>query len=189
VKSAALAESEVFAPFLVDDLRLALTLHYSGDMRIKPILITLGILGSSSLALADPQWGRDRDRDRDRYGERRDGRWNDYRRDNYGYGRFNTSWVALSPSQRLDRGGEVFDVRTRERFAQLRLQNQTGRTLVRSIEIVFGNGRSQHIAVNRVLRGNDDMVNVDLPGDQRRIDTIIVHGRSGRNASYQLYAM
>jgi hypothetical protein len=82
----------------------------------------------------------------------------------------------------------VFDVRTRHRFQQLRLQNQSGRTFVRSIEVVFRNGQRQRIHVGRMLEGNHAMVTVDLPGDSRRIDRIIVEGRSRRSGSYQLYA-
>ena len=143
-------------------------------MRIKPILVTLGILGSSSLALADRgyDWNRDRRARSDvTYHQR-------------------TTWLALTTPQRLDRGGDVFDLRrSHERFAQLRLQNQTGRTVVRSIEIIFGNGQRQLVHVNRVLAGNHAMVNVDIEGNARRIARIIVDGRSGRGGSYQLYAM
>ena len=71
----------------------------------------------------------------------------------------------------------------------MRLQNQSGRTFVRSIEIVFMNGQRQRIDVGRMLEGNHSMVTVDLPGGSRRIDRIIVEGRSRRSGSYQLYAM
>jgi hypothetical protein len=145
-------------------------------MRITSVLFALGILGSSSLALADTpnRWQRR---------DAQDHRFHDYSRDRP------STWQPLTPQQRLERGGDVFDVRFRHRFQQVRLQNQTGRTFVRSIEVVFANGRRQRIDVGRMLEGNHDMVTVDLPGDTRRIDRIIVEGRSRRSGSYQLYAM
>jgi hypothetical protein len=134
---------------------VALALHIGVAMQIKSLLVTLGLLGSSTLALASHR----------------------------------TTWQPLSSQQRLDRGGDRFDLRTRERFSQLRLQNQTGRTLVRQIDIVFADGSRQCVEVNRVLDGNHAMINVDLDGDARRIDKIFIDGRSSRFGSYQLYAM
>ena len=165
-------------------------------MRLKSMLVTLGILGSSSLALADHANDRSWLRD-DRYRPARivheQPRLRDdvrYRfRDDLAY-RQRTTWLALSAPERLERGGDIFDLRyQRERFAQLRLQNQTGRTLVRHIEIVFANGERQHVHVDRVLDGNYAMVNIQLDRGARRIAQVIVDGRSQRGSSYQLYAM
>src|SRR5688572_1251118 len=80
-------------------------------MRIKSLLVTLGILGSSSLALAD----------HDRFSNR----WDRRHRDNYGYQQ-RTTWQPLSSQLQLRRG-EMVDVQCNDRFGQLRLQNQTGR--------------------------------------------------------------
>lgn len=166
-------------------------------MRIKSVLVTLGILGSSSLALADHGYDYTRDQ---RYRQARvvqqtprfrdDVRFRDRGfRDDLAY-RQRTTWLALTQAQRLERGRDVFDFGySGERFAQLRLQNQTGRTVVRTIEIVFANGERQLVHVNQILEGNHAMVNIDIDGNTRRIARIIVDGRSGRAASYQLYAM
>ena len=156
-------------------LRVAFAVQLILTMRITSLLLTFGILGSASLALADEprRWAQ-----RDAYGNR----FHDSSRDRP------SSWESLTAEQRLERGGDVFDVRTRHRFQQLRLQNQSGRTFVRSIEVVFMNGQRQRIDVGRMLEGNHAMVTVDLPGDSRRIDRIIVEGRSRRSGSYQLYA-
>jgi hypothetical protein len=139
-------------------------------MRITSILLSLGIVTSASIAAADDH-----------------GRWQG-RRGHDRAGDPSSTWVPLSPQQQLDRG-DVFDVRTRHRFRQVRLQNQTGRTYVRSIEVVFANGQHQRIDVNRTLEGNHAMIDIDLPGDTRRIERIVVEGRSRRSGSYQLYAM
>jgi hypothetical protein len=144
-------------------------------MRTTSLLVFLGILGSASLAAADePRRWHQRDADQARFYDNSRERA--------------SSWEALTPEQQLERGGDVFDLRTRHRFQQLRLQNKSGRTFVRSIEVVFLNGQRQRIDVGRMLEGNHAMVTIDLPGDSRRIHRIIVEGRSRRSGSYQLYA-
>jgi hypothetical protein len=142
-------------------------------MRIKPILITLGLLGTSSVALADhqPQRGY----------THREITYRDLRPRP-------TSWIPLTARFDLDRR-LVADLSTRHRFEQLRLQNQTGRTSVKSVIVVFQNGERQRVPVNRVLRGNHSMVDIDLNGQGRRIDRVIVVGDSGRRGSLQLFAM
>ena len=146
-------------------------------MRIKSLLLSIGILGSSTAALADARYSRF---ERTRY------RPAAMQVDTP---RVNTTWQPLTSVERLDRGGDVFDLQGRARFAQLRLQNQTGRTVVRQIDIVFADGSRQCVQVNRALVGNHDMINIDLDGDARRIDKIFVDGRSARTGGYQLYAM
>jgi hypothetical protein len=152
-------------------------------MQIRSVLLTLGILGTSSLALADHQpLGPDpayRDSSSYRTSSDRD------------FGRHAprpTTWVPLTTQIDLDRR-VVADISSRQRFDQLRLQNQYGRSTVRAIIVQFENGERQRVAVNRVLAGNHAMVNIDLDGRGRRIDKIIVVGHSSRNAALQLYAM
>lgn len=101
-----------------------------------------------------------------------------------------TTWLALTPQVHMHRGGQVFEVDRRERFAQLRLQNQHGRTAVERIIVEFANGEQQIVdGRRRPLDGNHAMIDIDLDGDGRRIDRVIVVGRSAPGASYQLYAM
>ena len=160
-------------------------------MRIKSLLVTLGILGSSSLALADHNFNNYQSR------RRVETTWRNrqpavyqqqYRYQEPAYRTYST-WQPLTSVERLDRGGDMFDLRTRGRFSQLRLQNQTGRTHVRQIDIVFTDGSRQCVQLNRVLDGNHAMINIQLDGGTRRIDQILVDGRSSRDGSYQLYAM
>jgi len=164
-------------------------------MRIKSLLVTLGLVGSSSLALADHDFNNTQSR------RRVETTWRyrqpavyqqqyrpQYRHQEPAYQTYST-WQPLTAVERLDRGGDMFDLRTRGRFAQLRLQNQTGRTHVRQIDIVFADGSRQCVQLNRVLEGNHAMINIQLDGGTRRIDQILVDGRSSRDGSYQLYAM
>jgi hypothetical protein len=172
-----LAESENFDAFVVDDLRWHPRCTSGFAMRIKSLLVTLGILGSSSLALADHRGF--------------DGRWDRRYREARFEQRYQprTTWLALTSIETLEGRGDAFHIDARERFTQLRLQNQTGRSFVRAILVELGNGERQRIEVNRVLSGNHDMVNIQLPGGARRIERIVVLGDSRRNGTYQLYAM
>lgn len=173
--------SEAFAP--CDLARFAWPARCNALVSMKTlgsILLGLGILGSSASAFAGPH---DRIQRFDRV-ERHD------RADRFDRGRDvyrpSTSWQALTSVERLGRRNDVFDVRGR--FAQLRLQNQTGRTYVRSIEVQFTDGSRQRMRVNRTLDGNHAMVNLQLDGS-RRLDRIFVDGYSERGGSIQLYAM
>jgi hypothetical protein len=123
----------------------------------------------------DDRW-RDADRDDDRdawfddgWRRDRDGRFGDDRfRDDRPYVR-RAKWLALTPQLELERGRQIAELHTHERFGQVRLQNQTGRMYVARITIVFANGERQAVEVDRVLDGNHAMVNIDLDGG-RQID-------------------
>lgn len=165
-------------------------------MRIKSLLVTLGLLGSSSLALADHNFNsvQSRRRVETTWRNRQPAVYQQqYRYQEPAYQTY-TTWQPLTSLERLERGGDRFDLSPdgnipRGRFAQLRLQNQTGRTHVRQIDIVFADGSRQCVQLNRVLEGNHAMINIQLDGGTRRIDQILVDGRSSRDGSYQLYAM
>jgi hypothetical protein len=153
-------------------------------------LLGLGILGTSSLALADRYEPRDYQRgdriairERDQRFDRTDryGRF-DRTRDVY---RPQATWQALTSIEQLGRYNDSFDVRGR--FAQLRLQNQAGRSYVRSIVVQFVDGSRQTLRVNQTLDGNHAMVNLSLDSS-RRIDRIFVDGHT-QSGGIQLYAM
>lgn len=138
----------------------------------------------------DDRWRDDRDAWFDDDGSRRDrdGRFDDDRfRHDRPYVR-RAKWLALTPQLELERGRQIAELHTHERFGQVRLQNQTGRMYVDRITIVFANGERQVEHVDRVLDGHRAMVNIDLDGG-RRIDRIIVRGEPIRSGHYQLYAM
>jgi hypothetical protein len=158
--------------------------------KLTSFVLGLGILGTSSLALADRAHPpRDVQRgDRIAIRERAVVRGDRYGRVEREVYVPSTSWTALSSTQSLDRYVDRFDVNTRGLFGQVRLQNQTGRTYVRGIEIQFIDGSCQRVAVNQLLDGNHAMVNITLDG-RRRIDRIVVDGRSEMGGGVQLYAM
>jgi hypothetical protein len=180
---------------------VALALQFGFAMKkLSSLLLGIGILGTSSLALADRGYQpRDLQRGnriaiRERVGFDRNDRYdrNDRFDRNDRDGRFDrdvyrpsTTWQALTSIEQLGRYNDSFDARGR--FAQLRLQNQTGRTYVRSIEVQFVDGSRQQMRVNQTLDGNHAMVNLTLDSS-RRIDRILVDGYT-QSGGIQLYAM
>lgn len=183
---------------------MALALQSGVAMKkISSLLLGLGILGTSSLALADRaprsiergdriairdrasnvDRNRDRFQNQDRFQTRFQERSQDrYREDVY---RPFTTWQALTSVQQLGRYNDEFDVRGR--FGQVRLQNNSGRSYVRSIEVQFTDGSSQIMRVNQLLDGNHAMVNLTLDSS-RRLDRILVDGYT-QSGGIQLYAM
>jgi hypothetical protein len=178
---------------------VAFALHEARLMKITSLLLGLGILGSSSVALAqspyqprgdytdrfydelDDPYFDDGRLDRRRYDDRR------YDRDRFDQRR-NTTWVALTHQMQQRSSREVIQVPTRMPFWQMRLQHQTGRSYIDAIVIEFSNGQRQVVRIGRVIQGRE-RVNIDLHGDLRRVDRVIIHGRPGPRGLYQLYAM
>jgi hypothetical protein len=154
-------------------------------------ILGLGILGTSSLAFADRSQPRDVQRgdriairERDHRFDRTD-RYDRFDRTRDVY-RPSTTWQALTSIEQLGRYNDSFDARGR--FAQLRLQNQAGRSYVRSIVVQFVDGSRQTMRVNQTLDGNHAMVNLSLDSS-RRIDRIFVDGYTQSGGGIQLYAM
>lgn len=164
-------------------------------------LITTLVLGSSTVAMADPQrWYDDRDDVRDDRRSRfddRDGRfdrrvfgWRDRRDgDDAGPRRYRHAWVALSAPIELARGRDVIDVRDRGTFTQLRLQTTNGASRIDRVVVRFVDGTRQVVRLDRVLDPRSPMVEVLLDGNNRRIDRVVVIGDSRRNAAIQLFAI
>src|SRR5688500_5009317 len=121
-------------------------------MKIKSLLVTLGILGSSSVALAE-HFHEPRNDHTLRYFDDR-GRDDGFRR--------HTTWVPLTSQMRQFGARAEIDVSMHDRFGQVRLQNKTGRMAVRAIMIQFNNGEQQVIRVDRMLNGHRERVDIDL---------------------------
>ena len=73
-------------------------------------------------------------------------------------------------------------------FDKLELRAKSGRTDLDKIVITFGNGKTQTIKCNRVLQNNQSF-SVDLRGDQRNLKKIVLVGKSGRRASLDVLAL
>lgn len=149
-------------------------------------LVTTLVLGASSAAMADPdvtvrgelRWGQP---DRPvRVYERDRG----YRRPYH-----HNTWVALTTPMQLGYGRTVVDVHERRPFTQLRLQTTNGASRIDRVIVRFENGGRQVIDVNQRLSPRNPMINIDLNGQYRRIDRIVVMGDSRRGGAVQVFGI
>lgn len=150
---------------------------------LKAIIATL-VLGASTAAVADTgpsitfrgeaRWGQPQTQT--------------YQRDHRPSWRNNT-WQALSSPLQLDRGRTVIDVNQRRPFQQLRLQTTNGASRIDRVVVMFENGGRQVINVNQRLSTRNPMVNIDLDGQMRRVDRIVVMGDSRRGGAIQVFGI
>jgi hypothetical protein len=150
-------------------------------MKKLAILVTSLVLGASSVALATPSAT-------SAYApsDIRDHR-------NPGYGRWTPrpiAWSTLSSHSSLSaRGRAVIDVSSRQRFTKLQL-DANGSMFVDKVMIVFGNGQTQTVNLDARLMSRSAPLTIDLAGNQRAIDKVVVVGRGrGYRSSFALKAI
>ena len=173
-------------------------------------LITTLVLGSSTVAMAQPtisyradrsdrSWF-DRDDDREVRRHRFDDRYDRNRReirDDFGPRRYRSAWVALSTAMQLDgewgrfddRDRDTIQVRDRGTFTQLRLQTTAGASMIDRVIIHFADGSRQVANLGRVLNPRSPMVEIALDGNNRRVEAITVTGQSRRNGTIQVFGI
>jgi hypothetical protein len=121
----------------------------------------------------------------------RDGRWS-FRgaRDDFGPRHYRPTWVALSTSMQLaDAGRDSIRVSDPSTFTQIRMQVTGGVTRVDRVIVRFADGSSQVAELDRVLDDRNDLLELPLDGNNRRIDRITVIGNSDRCGALQLYGI
>jgi hypothetical protein len=85
-------------------------------------------------------------------------------------------WVPLA-TERLDRRDDSVEIRVGRRegkFGQIRLQNRGGTVNVREIRVRYGNGEGQTIRVDQEIGDGETTRRLDLEGDTRFIDRVVV---------------
>jgi hypothetical protein len=101
------------------------------------------------------------------------------------------TWTTLANDARID-GRMVIDLGAYNRqYSRLSLRSDgNGRTKIDRVMIVFGNGERQTIELNAKLHKSSSAVSIDLKGNTRNIDKIVLVGKSnGRNASVDVLAL
>ena len=90
------------------------------------------------------------------------------------------SWTMLSSSAALNaRGRALVDVSTNARFQKLKLESSS--LFVDKIMIVFQNGKTQTVDLDKRLSRYDSSLTIDLEGrGARKIDKIVVYGKNAR---------
>lgn len=97
-------------------------------------------------------------------------------------------WVQLATPTPAKHGTEFVVVgKEAGYFSKLRLDAAKGKTIVRRVKVVFDDGKTKNIQLDRVLSaaGNRSAV-VDL-GDSRAIDRIVVTTETETNGEYAIY--
>lgn len=185
---------------------------------LKAIITTL-VLGASTIAMAQPSSdipSRDDRRYDERYDRRYDERydrdwrrWERYDRDwrwwerrdrdwRWDRGdvdrtdlprRYRSAWVSLAEPMELSYGRDTIDVHLRGTFTQLRLQTVAGTSYIHRVIVRFRDGSRQVVEAHRTLDPYGRMFQFLLDGNNRRLDSITVIGRSHRGAAIQVFGI
>lgn len=99
------------------------------------------------------------------------------------------SWTSLS-TMSLSRfqSKQTINVAGRQAFSKLKIEAATGTTFIDKLVIVFGNGRTQVVNLDKNLAMRGAPLFVDLDGANRRISKVVVYGKSGRRGSISVAA-
>ncbi|HWO18096.1 MAG TPA: hypothetical protein VNO30_04950 [Kofleriaceae bacterium] len=102
-----------------------------------------------------------------------------------------TSWITLGGVNQIVDGEMAFRVNRfgGERFSQLKLQSDAGKSLIYRVMIEFANGRTQTIEVNQYLTAKNPAITLDLNGRARAIAKVTVVGRNARQSAYRVLAI
>jgi hypothetical protein len=138
-------------------------------MRIKTILLGL-ILGTSTVAVAQPQRPYDHDRDhRGHYGDHYDQR-----------GRVVNRWLTLTAGVPTTDYRHIINVNPNAgRFEKIRLSIDSGRVFVRQVAVIFADGTNRKFRIDRTMRAGE-VAEIDLPGRFRAIERVIVYNDPAR---------
>ncbi len=187
---------------------MARGVHFIRDMNIKALVTTI-VLGSSSIALANPMIRDHRTpthtttavptasaqlsfrgdvRFGDRYDSTRDRR--DIRPLPPTYVRPLT-WVSLANNAQVNNRTVISVPQSQRQFTKLAIRAEgNGKTSIDKVTIVFGNGQRQVVDLNAKLSvKKQPSLTIDLQGDSRNIERILVVGKSNRNASVDILAI
>jgi hypothetical protein len=161
-------------------------------MNIKSILAAALVLGSSSLALAQPaaQGGVTVQSSADI----RDHRTPDYYRPTPAPVVIAKPPIVFRPPMQRTLANDTkinWSGRDTLTFARplalqsIKLQGETGRTTVSQVAIKFANGRTQLVQENKLLL-KDGCIDIDLNGNVRNVTGIVIYGKSGARASFDV---
>jgi hypothetical protein len=67
----------------------------------------------------------------------------------------------------------------------IKLEGETGKTSVTQVAIKFANGRQQLVQENQLLTKNG-CIDIDLKGNVRNVTGIVIYGQSGARASFDV---
>ena len=98
-------------------------------------------------------------------------------------------WTTLASSAKINGTKEYIRVGAQAgRFDKLELQQLSGKTQIRFVQINFANGQSQLARVNTTLDRNNTSTTISLGKQERAISSITVYGSSNARSSYAILA-
>lgn len=170
------------------------------------LIATLAIAASASAAMASENHriyrGRagervrfDRDDDRFDHRVRLDPRdrpdlgWSRHGGDDFGPRRYRPTWVALGTAPLARGGRSAIDVHDRGTFTQLRLQASGGSAWIDRVIVRFADGSHQVARTDRTLGRRDALFEIQLDGNNRRIDQILVVGDAQRRGALEVFGI
>lgn len=68
---------------------------------------------------------------------------------------------------------------------QIKLQGETGKSTINQVAIKFANGKTQFVSENKLLLKNG-CIDIDLAGNVRNVTGIVIYGKSGARASFDV---
>lgn len=93
-------------------------------------------------------------------------------------------WVALTQATRIETIRENFNLANSGLIDQLRLDSVRGSTSISMLRIVFADGTSQEITVNKTIDASTPSITMDLKGRARQVSYINVYGKSSSGAAF-----
>lgn len=103
------------------------------------------------------------------------------------------AWVTLGSVDDIVDGEMSFRVGRfahDRQFTTLKLQSQSGKSLINRVLIRFANGRTQVVELNQYLTASSPAITIDLKGQQgRSITKVTVIGRNARQSAFRVLAI
>ena len=94
-------------------------------------------------------------------------------------------WMTLSTNDRIFRGSELISLARTKPLRTLKLQATRGSTSIKDVTIQFANGQTQTVCLNQTI-ANGSSATIDLTGNYRNVVSLSLTGSSGRRASFQV---
>ncbi len=154
-------------------------------MNTKALLATLLVIGSSTVALADPIVRDHRDSDEAQAPaqvEVRDHRNVDKDMDAR---RRLPVWSVLSSNDRLWNGRTRINVSSWRNLTELRLVATKGSLEIEKVQVKFTDGDVQTFAPDRIIGARSQSLTINLSGHDR-VKSIVVSGQGNRRASFEI---
>lgn len=152
-------------------------------MNTKALLATLLVIGSSTVALADPAVRDHRDADAAQSQVQvRDHR--DLDKDMDARRRLPV-WSVLSANDRLSDGRVKINISSRRQLGELRLQATKGSLEIEKIQIKFTDGDVQTLTPDQMISAGNPSLTVAIQSHDH-VKSIVVTGRGNRRASFEI---